>query len=106
MINVNYHNIPNAMGGARTLPPEYVANDLVYSPNSGIVYSHVHESGWKISAVIHEDWFHWVNKFEAYHPIFGIVRGDFEDNITATSRKGLEHFLFNHPYQEWDYADI
>lgn len=55
---------------------------------------------------IHEDWYLWVNKFEATHSIYGRVWGDFEDEVFADSEDGLNHFIKNHPPEEWDYADI
>lgn len=65
-----------------------------------------HASGWVISGVIHEDYFEWVNEFEAVHPDFGRVWGDFEEVVYADSEEAFEHFYKNHPPNEWDYWDI
>jgi hypothetical protein len=76
---------------ARTLSPDYVGNN---------------KSGWQIKAEIHEDYFEWVNYFEAFHPDFGLVFGDFELEVTASSDATITHFLKYHPFEEWDYYDI
>ena len=81
----------NYCAEARTLLPEYIGNN---------------KSGWVISGTVHEDYYEWVNSFEAYHPTFGIVFGDFEDVVFYSSEKALEHFLKNHHYESWDYYDI
>ena len=60
-----------------------------------------HESGWTITGQICEDWYEWVNKFEATHPKYGIVRGDFENTVFAQTEKGFRHFYKNHPPTEW-----
>jgi len=65
-----------------------------------------HSSGWKIEGEVHEDWCEWVNEFEAVHPVYGRVWGDFEDTVYADSAKGYKHFVANHPFEEWDYYDI
>lgn len=92
MFKVQYDvNVPGAWRGARTLSP----GDLGENP-----------SGWTITGVVHEDYFEWVNYFEAKHPTFGWVRGDFESEIQAKSKKAFAHFLENHPPNEWDYGDI
>jgi hypothetical protein len=64
------------------------------------------ESGWTIEAHICEDWYEWINDFEAFHPFFGRVWGDFQDTIYTDSETGFQHFYENHPPQEWDYEDI
>jgi hypothetical protein len=63
-------------------------------------------SGWTITGVIHEDYYTWVNYFEATHPTFGWIKGDYEDVIHAKSKKAYDHFIKNHPPELWDYADI
>lgn len=78
-------------GDARTLGP----SDL--KTNS---------SGWEIEGEVHEDYYKWVNHFVAYHPEYGIVKGDYEDCIEAESKEAYEHFVKNHPPQIWDYGDI
>jgi hypothetical protein len=76
---------------ANTLPPECVGNN---------------KSGWGIVGEIHEDWYKWVNEFEATHSIYGKVWGNFEDKVFADSEEGYEDFVKNHPPESWDYWDI
>lgn len=76
---------------ANTLPPECIGKN---------------ESGWVICGKIYEDEFEWVNEFEATHPIYGRVWGDFESGVYADSESGYNHFIENHPPTEWDYDDI
>ena len=66
----------------------------------------IHESGWTISARVNEDYFTWINYFEAYHSDYGEVKGDFESEIEATSILAFTNFRINHPPSEWDYMDI
>ena len=65
-----------------------------------------HESGWTIEGVIHEDWYEWVNYFEAHHPVYGVVKGDYEKMIEAECEEGFRHFVEHHPAYCWDYHDI
>lgn len=64
------------------------------------------KSGWTVTGDICEDYYEWVNDFEATHPVYGKIEGDFETEVTAESQKALDHFLEHHPYDEWDYWDI
>ena len=64
------------------------------------------ESGWEISGEIHEDYYCWVNDFEAIHPTYGKVWGNFEDKVFADTEEGYNHFIKNHPPESWDYWDI
>ncbi len=66
----------------------------------------LNESGWTIAGEVHEDYYEWVNSFEATHPDFGRVWGDYEDEVHADSEAAFEHFYKNHPPQPWDYWDI
>ena len=63
-------------------------------------------SGWTVEGQIHEDWYEWVNEFEATHPDFGRVWGDFENIVYADSEEGFAHFYEHHEPIEWDYWDI
>lgn len=64
------------------------------------------DSGWVISGEIHEDYYQWVNDFEAVHPVYGKVWGNFELEVYADTEEGYNHFIENHPPEEWDYWDI
>ena len=66
----------------------------------------VENTGWTIDAEIHEDYYKWINEFDAYHPEYGRVAGNFESIVRASSKEAYEQFIKDHPYQEWDYYDI
>lgn len=70
------------------------------------LHSRTHSDGWTISGEVHEDYYYWVNDFEAEHPGFGRVWGNFEGTVNADSEDGLMDFIAKHPPQRWDYADI
>lgn len=65
-----------------------------------------HTDGWAISGEIHEDYYKWVNAFEAAHPVYGKVWGNFETTVYAESEEGYDHFVQHHPPEDWDYWDI
>ena len=88
---------------ARTLSASFVRGR--YERSLG-TYTKTHADGWTISGAIHEDWFEWVNAFEATHPVFGRVWGDFEAWVYADSKEGMEAFCAAYPYEDWDYEDI
>lgn len=91
-------------------------NDAAIFPATGYVCSMArtlrpedngtHPSGWTIVGEVHEDYFEWVNEFEASHPDFGRVWGDFEEEVFADSQEAYDHFFAHHPPHEWDYWDI
>lgn len=83
--------VPFADRPARTLSPSSLG---------------VNPSGWTIKGDVVEDYYEWINYFEASHPDFGWVKGDYEVEIVANSKEAFEHFSENHPPDEWDYADI
>ena len=64
------------------------------------------QSGWLIKGKISEDYYEWVNYFEAFHEDYGVVYGDFEKEVFFSSEEAFAHFLKHHPYEEWDYHDI
>jgi hypothetical protein len=76
---------------AITLPADIVGNN---------------KSGWTVIAHIIIDYYEWINYFEAFHPKYGIVYGDFESDVYYSSEDTLEHFLKNHPIENCDYWDI
>lgn len=78
-------------GMARTLWPEDLGDN---------------DSGWRIDGQVMEDYYRWVNEFEANHPEYGYFRGDYERNIEASSKEAYDDFYKNHPPNEWDYWDI
>ena len=64
------------------------------------------KSGWVVEGEVHEDYYEWVNEFEAIHPEYGRVWGDFEDIVYADTKEGYENFIKNHPPDMWDYWEI
>ena len=88
--------------GALTLSPSEVTTS---NAEEGI-HKRTHKDGWTIKGEIHEDYFVWVNKFEASHPKFGKVWGDFEDKVYADSEEGFKDFFEKHKPHAWDYGDI
>ena len=92
-ISISFHDVTveHACAPARTLCPSLLG---------------ANGSGWIIDGEVHEDWYEWVNYFEAFHPDYGWVKGDYEDCLEAYSQEGLDHFMANHPPEEWDYWDI
>lgn len=90
---------------ANTLSPEEV-----FGPNHTWKdvgqYSYTHQDGWTISGTICEDYYTWVNDFEATHADLGFVKGNFESQVEASSQEAYEHFIERHPPYEWDYYDI
>ena len=92
----------NSDGGALNLAPEEVTSG---GEESG-THTRTHEDGWTITGIIHGDYYTWVNEFEATHPKFGKVWGDFEDKVYADKKIGYENFYSNHKPHAWDYGDI
>ena len=86
-----FNYVKNFNTEARTLSKHCVGNNA---------------SGWQVKAQVHEDYYEWVNYFEAFHPSYGLVFGDFESMVFASSDEALENFLKHHPVEEWDYYDI
>lgn len=89
-------------GGALTLNQSEVTD----SGDTSGEHTRTHADGWTITGEIHEDYFVWVNYFEATHPIYGRVWGDFESEVYADSGEGFAHFYANHVPEAWDYWDI
>ena len=76
------------------------------SSSSSRLHDGVNESGWEIRGRLFVDTFLWVNEFAGQHAQFGVVFGDFEKQVSATSQAGYDHFVKHHPYVEWSYHDI
>lgn len=68
-------------------------------------HSRTHDDGWTITGEIHEDYYVWVNDFEATHPTLGRVWGNFEGEVKATSKAAFDHFWKHHEPEAWDYYD-
>lgn len=92
---------------AVTMPVHAVTDEaVVYRDEYRKVYTKTHEDGWTISGVVQEDWYLWVNEFEASHPIYGRVQGDFETEVLCDSEEGFAYFFEHHGPEVWDYQDI
>ncbi len=89
---------------AITFPPEMVYEN--WPEHTTGTFERTHPSGWTIKGKIVEDYYYWVNDFEATHPVFGRVMGNFEEALQCDSEEGLQDFVRNHPPQVWDYHDI
>ena len=63
------------------------------------------DNGWEIKAEIQEDYFEWINYFEAKKGKMW-VKGNFEDKVYASSKKAYEDFRKYFNPQIWDYYDI
>jgi hypothetical protein len=89
--------------GALTLEPGEVCD----AP--GLIagtFERTHGDGWTIRGEVKEDWYCWVNDFEASHPQFGRVWGNFESEVHADSEEAFADFYAKHPPRAWDYGDI
>lgn len=103
MITKKYGVDFHSEGGALTLHRESVTED---DDKDRGIDTRTHESGWTITGEIHEDYYVWVNAFEATHPAFGKVWGDFESEVHADSEEGFSDFWKHHEPEAWDYQDI
>lgn len=63
-------------------------------------------SGWTVRGFISQDYYVWLNAFVAQHPVWGVVFGNFESQVYASSEEGYAHFFEHHPPYAWDYRDI
>lgn len=88
---------------AITLDPEKVLEN--HSNETG-VFQRLHSDGWTIKGEIREDYYFWVNEFEASHPVYGRVWGNFEETVYADSEEGFVAFTDAHEPYVWDYYDI
>lgn len=102
MITKKYGVDFDSDGGALTLNPDVVGEYVVRNGK----YSKTHNNGWTITAEVHEDYYEWINEFEASHPKFGRVWGDFEREVYADSEEGFKDFYKKFPPYAWDYGDI
>ena len=90
-------------GYAHTLDAEEVCEN--HGGKTGLSFR-LHADGWTIAGYIREDYFYWVNDFEASHPDFGRVWGDFEEVVYADSEEAYLAFIAAHAPDTWDYQDI
>ena len=77
------------------------------------MYERTHFDGWVIRGLVTEDYFYWVDYFEAVHPFYGRVwcsdsdSGIIGQNITihADSEDGYKAFCESHSFTRWDSDD-
>ena len=89
-------------GGALTLDTSEVSDG---DPQGG-THTRTHPDGWTITGLVHEDYYTWVNEFDARHKTLGRVWGNFEGEVKADSEDAFADFYANHQPREWDYGDI
>lgn len=94
-----------SQGGALTLP-ESAVGTYTYETRNQVQEKFHPNSGWTIKGIIHEDYFTWVNAFEASHNRYGKIWGNFEHEVMADSEEGFKHFCKHHEPDAWDYGDI
>ena len=95
-------------GGALTLRQEAVTD--LDNPDTDVIdprtYSRTHERGWTITGKPQYDYCLWVNRFVARHPRLGMVWGNFEEEVHASSEEAFAHFWKHHEPEAWSYHDI
>lgn len=94
-ISISEEDIKRNGDLAVTLDPDY----LGYNP----------DTGWNVMGSITEDYYTWVNYFEAENIIHRdwIICGNFEDGyIMGSCKEALEDFLTHYIPSIWDYGDI
>jgi hypothetical protein len=89
-------------GNALTLEVGEVSENR---PDEG-THSRTHDDGWTITGEILEDYYRWVNDFNAQHPTLGHVWGNFETEVYADSEEAFADFFARHTPTAWDYQDI
>ena len=92
----------NSKGGALTLE----SSEVTEGDEESGYHERTHADGWTIKGQIHEDYYVWVNSFEAKHPKLGRVWGNFENIVHADSEEAFRDFYNNHTPHAWDYGDI
>lgn len=68
-------------------------------------YKGTHSNGWTIDGIIKEDFYEWINKFNARNGDKW-VRGNFEVKVTADSEETYNEFIKLFPVDHWDYESI
>ena len=77
---------------------DHVEKPVIYLyKNTSILHSqNAYNCGWVIQAKRVQSEFYagfsWVEEFKAIHPIHGIVFGDYQSKVYASTSKGFEHF--------------
>ena len=83
---------------------EYDLNRFV--TNSNGEYTFTHDNGWTITSKPNCDYYVWITKFNASHPIYGKVwSGDLNKSINGDNREALRVFLKFCPLCKFDLGD-
>lgn len=70
------------------------------------IYQKTHDDGWTIKAKIESDYYSWISNFEAFHPTFGKIIGNLEEEIICESLAVYNNFVKNHPLEIFNIYDI
>jgi hypothetical protein len=62
--------------------------------------------GWVVTGAICEDYYEWIEAFAAKHATHGIIQGDFNNKVIASSDYAFNHFLKHITPKKWDAMDI
>lgn len=68
--------------------------------------SKLNSSGWKIKAELCADYYVWIEKFRAEHPMYGVINANLSKFIDVESEDAYQHFILNHPLKVFCYGDI
>lgn len=104
VVNVNDIKFKNKLHNTRTLNVLCVQDSEI--PKTGFYIKYHEHTSWTIIGNCIEDWFYWIDDFEAHHPTHGIIFGSFNKNVYAESKECFENFVSSHHYEEWDAGDI
>jgi uncharacterized protein (TIGR02996 family) len=90
---------------ALTLSPSQINQDG-HDAKPWVEHTRTHADGWTITGTLSHDYVGWVNEFYATHPHHGVVWGDFESLVFASSEEAYQDFYSKHAPEEWCYEDI
>lgn len=76
-------------GGALTLN----VGEVTDSSYDNGTHTRTHDDGWTITGKIHEDYYTWVNDFDAIHPVHGKVWGTSRGMCMLIPRKAIIIFM-------------
>ena len=101
---------PPPDGDAWTLGPDCVSifddTKQDWSQDNNNISTRVHDNGWTITGQIQEDYYSWVLEFVAFHPQYGMVWGNIDQEILATSEEAWLMFSREFPAEPFDFGCI
>lgn len=104
VVCVNDIKFANHYYNTRTLNVLCVQDEEM--PENGLYIKHHEDTGWTIIGKCISDYYHWVDEFEAHHPIHGMIFGSFNKKVYAESKECFDNFVSSHHYEEWNMQDI